>query len=197
MNLTFSAARTLVAVVAITGVTGTAATTASASTTSHGKQATKAKGARKKAPKRADLVARGLTLDLTDDGFSVTASIVNTGAKLAKSSDVVIALSSDTTLDGDDDLLDEYSIGTVGAGVTRSFEDDVDLPADEDFGGTAYLLVCADGNANVRESNESNNCVSQPVDTGSDGSSADDGSDDSSDDGGDDVSGDITLTDGQ
>ncbi|MDQ8043563.1 MAG: CARDB domain-containing protein [Solirubrobacteraceae bacterium] len=199
MHLT-SSVRALVAIVAITGVTGTAATTASASSSkSHAKHAKAAKALKKKSKLRADLVARGLNLDFSDDGFDVTASVANTGKGLAKRSDVVIALSQDTTLDENDEVLDEYSLGSIAAGVTRSFETDVEMPDDDDFDGTAYLLVCADGNQEVKESSESNNCVSQEVDTtasdDSGASSDDSGDDDSADDDSD--SGAVVLTDGQ
>lgn len=199
MHLT-SSARALVAILAITSVTGTAATTASASSSSKShKSHAKAAKAVKKTKKRSDLLTRGLDLEQSDDGFDVTASVANTGKGLAKRSDVVIALSQDTTLDENDEVLDEYGLGSIAAGVTRSFETDVEMPDEDDFDGTAYLLVCADGNQEVKETNESNNCVSQEVDTTSSY-----GGDDSSDDGSDDSSADddsdggaVVLTDGQ
>lgn len=200
MNLTLTGARSLVAIVAIAGVTGTAATTASASThTPQKSQAKHAKRLPKKTASRPDLVAGALTVDATDSGFDVTASVTNQGRGFAKSSDVVIALSDDATLDDNDEVLDEYNVSSVSPGVTRSFDDQVDLP-DDIASNSEYLIVCVDGNQELAESNESNNCVSEQVDTSASAanSAVDDGSSDDSTDPSDDSSDSpIVLTGGQ
>jgi hypothetical protein len=180
-HLSLNAARVALALAVSTGLATSVATTADAKT----KTKTHAK-ASKAAKRSADLVARNIHLDFDDDGsFAVDANIANIGNRKASRSDVSFVISSDTTWDDDDDVVDTISIPKVLPGVTRSVSDDIDLDGDGDIAdddGDLYLLVCADGNEVVNEKTESNNCTSQEIASGDDESADDDSGDDSGDD---------------
>lgn len=159
--------RALLLVAAFSGAAAVAAAPASAAeahATAKAKVGHSAKPAKKakRLAAKADLVARGLQLDFLSDGFDIEAKIANTGTKRSRKSDVTIALSTDLTLDGADDVLQDISIPRVQPGVERSISTEVEIP-DDLAEGDLYLLVCADGNLNVKERSESNNCASQLV----------------------------------
>lgn len=124
-----------------------------------------ADAARKTKPKpRADLVVKQLHVDVSDEGtLLVSGDLLNIGRKFARPSDVVIALSDDDVLDEDDDVLGEVGFLRVQAGVRRSIDEEVDIPIDVDTADGLNILVCADGNDDVVERNEDNNCVAQEV----------------------------------
>lgn len=164
------------------GAATLAATPAGASTSKAAVTAKSAKQARH-APARPDLVARGLQLDFLSDGFTIKATIANTGKRRARTSDVSIALSSDDALDDEDEILEDITISSVGSGVARSISTEVEIPAELPE-GELFLLVCADGNDDVKERHEGNNCTSELVASAEDNSAGDDESDDESGDAG-------------
>lgn len=123
-----------------------------------------AKAKAKKSKPRADLIVKQLHVDVSDEGtLLVSGDLLNIGRKSAQPSDVVIALSDDDVLDQDDDVLDEVGYLRLAAGVRRSIDEEVDIPLDVDTSDSLNVLVCADGNDDVFERDEENNCVSQEV----------------------------------
>lgn len=151
--LQLSSLRRALVIAAISGVTVSGATAVAAPA----KKAGKAKrGA------SADLVVRDLEADVLGDTFSVAADVKNVGTKKAGRSAVVLAISSDETLDEDDEVVDEVSLRRVEPGKSREVDTEIDIPEDEDLpDGDVYLLVCADGYDGVREKDEANNCASE------------------------------------
>lgn len=136
------------------------------------------------APK-ADLVTKGLFVDFADDVFTVEARVANIGNRKARGSDLTIAVSTDKVLDDEDEFLDEIAVPRVKAHAERQISTEVELPADLSD-GDLYLLVCADGNEDVAERREDNNCVAQEITSAGDQTDPGDdpASDDSSDDDG-------------
>ena len=184
-SLTHRSLRLLTLAAAFGGAAALSAAPAGASTS---KAAVKAKSAKKSkhSVARPDLVARGLHVDFLSDGFTIQATVANTGNRFARVSDTSIALSSDEVLDDDDAILEDVTIPRVQAGAERSIDTEVELPSELPE-GDLFLLVCADGNEDVRERSEGNNCTSQLVASAEDDAAADDedqsdSSDDSSDD---------------
>lgn len=168
-NLHFSPLRRVLVLAAITGVAATApaATAAPAST---------GKAARSSS---ADLVVRDLEVEFAGETLQIYADVSNVGGKRApRRSDAVVAISSDETLDEDDDVLDETSVRRLRAHRSFALETEVDVPADEDLPeGDVYLLVCADGYDAVSEKSEDNNCSSELIATEDDAVSDDAASD--------------------
>ncbi|MDO9354006.1 MAG: CARDB domain-containing protein [Solirubrobacteraceae bacterium] len=181
--------RSLIVATALAAATATAAAApaSAAASSTHGTKAataTKAKSKAKKGKKvkrpvvgKADLVARNLSLDFLSDGFSIEAFVANTGKGRAGKSDVSVVLSSDELFDAGDDVLAEVPMNGQAGGTERRVQTEVEVP-EELPDGDLYLLICADGNGDVIELKESNNCVSQLVASDSVG---EDGSEDGDD----------------
>lgn len=152
-NLQLSPFRRALVIAAISGVTVSGATAVAAPA----KKTSKAKrGA------SADLVVRDLEVDVLGETFAVAADVKNIGNKKAGRSAVLLAISTDETLDDEDETIDELSLRRVEPGKSREIDTEIEIPDDEDLPeGDVFLLVCADGYDGVREKNESNNCVSE------------------------------------
>lgn len=115
------------------------------------------------APKRADLTTpkaavTGASSVAPGGRFAMTATVKNAGKAKAKASTAALVLSTDAKLDAKDARLGTASIAALKpkktkAGLKLSGIVPMTLP-----GGRYSLLVCADANAKVKESNEKNNC---------------------------------------
>lgn len=151
--LQLSSLRRALVIAAISGVTVSGATAVAAPAKKAGKA---------KRGTSADLVVRDLEVDVLGDTLGIVADVKNVGTKKAGRSAVVLAISSDETLDEDDELVDEVSLRRVEPGKSREVDTEIDIPEDEDLPeGDVYLLVCADGYDGVREKDEANNCASE------------------------------------
>ncbi len=178
LTLSFRPFRTVMVAAVLSAV---AASPAGATSTAQATvKAMSAKQSKRLAP-RPDLVARSLRLDFLADGLSVEAKIANTGNRRARRSDVSIAISTDEILDEQDEVLEDISVPRVQPGVERSVSTEVEIPADLPD-GDLFLLVCADGNTDVKERNETNNCTSQLVVSAADNVSEDGEADEAEDD---------------
>lgn len=151
--LQLSSLRRALVIAAISGVTVSGATAVAAPAKKAGKA---------KRGTSADLVVRDLEVDVLGDTLGIVADVKNVGTKKAGRSTVVLAISSDETLDVDDEVVDEASLRRVEPGKSREVDTEIDIPEDEDLpDGDVYLLVCADGDNVVREKVETNNCASE------------------------------------
>lgn len=90
--------------------------------------------------------------------FSVTESVQNVGAAATEGwTKVRYSLSADTTFDAGDLLLTaSRSVYVLAPGATSTGSRTLRMPTTP---GTYYVIACADAEADVSESDESNNCV--------------------------------------
>lgn len=113
----------------------------------------------------ADLTVRDLEVEFAGETLEIYADVANIGkARAAKRTDAVVAISGDETFDEGDDVLDETRVRKLRQHRTFALTTEVDIPADEDLPeGDVYLLLCADGNDELREKSESNNCSAELI----------------------------------
>ncbi len=180
-NPHFSPMRRAIVLAAITSIAAVAPAAVAA-------PASKSKASKRSAS--ADLVVRDLEVEFAGETLQIFADVANVGGRRAeRRSDAVVAISSDETLDDEDEVLDETSVRRLRSHRSYELETEVEIPADEDLPeGDVYLLVCADGNDAVSEKAEDNNCSAELIATEDDAVSDDDASDEDDTSAGDDQS---------
>jgi subtilase family serine protease len=88
--------------------------------------------------------------------FNATYTVANSGGGLSGESTTRFYLSTDITLDANDDPLSGHVVGSLDPGESLFATISLTAPADT-VGGLYYLLAIADGNQQVAESTETNN----------------------------------------
>ena len=99
--------------------------------------------------------------------MNVTDTAKNQGGAVASASSVGLYWSSNTTLDASDPALGSRSVPSLEAGIGSSGSTQVVVPAGA-APGTYYLIARADRDANVIESNETNNTAYLVIHVGPD-----------------------------
>lgn len=114
----------------------------------------------------ADLAIQGASAQplasVPGSSLTATCSIYNLSGTTAQSSSVGYYLSTDATLDANDQLLGSSTGGALGVGQSAYRAAPLPLPAST-VPGNYFLLFAADHQNVVNESNESNNVVSVSV----------------------------------
>ena len=94
--------------------------------------------------------------------INVSFAVRNNGSEEAPVARVAVYLSTDNTLDTSDTLVRGALIDALGAGETRAYELDVELP-DGLASGTWYLILVVDPDDNVAERYEDNNVMASAI----------------------------------
>ena len=97
-----------------------------------------------------------------NNSIQVSTGIINTGSDPAPSSVVKYYLSTDQTLSGNDFFLYSQGIGTINPGAWGNLSPSINIPLNSPY-GQLYLLVEADGNDDISESDETNNVYAYEV----------------------------------
>jgi hypothetical protein len=126
--------------------------------------------------KTADLVVRDLEVEFAGETLEIFADVANVGkARAERRTDAVVAISADETLGEDDDILDATRVRRLRQHSSFELVTEIDVPADEDLpDGDVFLLVCADGEDELRERNEGNNCAAELIASADDATAEDD-----------------------
>jgi hypothetical protein len=114
---------------------------------------------------QADLVAKffGAPDNVKQDKkYSAFVKEANEGTGNAGEHMISIYLSSDSELDGSDELVGEKEVNNLKSGKDRMVHVQFELPDDADT-GAAYLIVKVDGDNDVSESSENNNSKSEAI----------------------------------
>ncbi|WP_392478115.1 CARDB domain-containing protein [Nostoc sp. C110] len=117
---------------------------------------------------KPDLIIQNISApSLVDPGSLITVNyqLANQGTASASSSTTKFYLSKDTTLSGDDTYLSysrSYLYSGLGAGKYSSESYSLILSSNITF-GNYYLLLQADGNGEIFESNENNNVTAKAI----------------------------------
>lgn len=96
------------------------------------------------------------------DTISVSYAVRNNGSEEAPVARVAVYLSTDNTLDASDTLVRGALIDALGAGETRAYELDVELP-DGLASGTWYLILAVDPEDDIAERYEDNNVMASAI----------------------------------
>src|SRR5207237_1867927 len=88
--------------------------------------------------------------------LAITNTIANQGTGSAVASTAKIFLSATGTIDGSEVLLGQRSVGSIAAGAVSTAITSLTIPANTSQ-GTYFLIVVADANDVVAESDETNN----------------------------------------
>jgi len=97
----------------------------------------------------------------TSTPTEISMECVNIGSWTAGASSVAIYLSQDATYSYQDELLTTISVPSIDVKASSLFKTNISL--EDKKKGKWYLILRADGNNNVSESNESNNDVAIPL----------------------------------
>ncbi|MEJ1932727.1 CARDB domain-containing protein, partial [Nostoc sp. NIES-2111] len=117
---------------------------------------------------QADLIIQNVSApSVVDPGSLITVNyqLANQGAASASTSTTKFYLSNDTTLSSDDTLLasdPNYFFSGLSAGTYSSESYYLSLSSNTNF-GNYYLLLQADANNDIAESNESNNVTAKAI----------------------------------
>ena len=90
------------------------------------------------------------------DRIRIYATVLNQGTATAPASRLGYYLSNDATYSSNDTYLDYDNVRSLAPGESSDENERLDVPS---VSGTYYIIVCADADNNVSESNESNNCT--------------------------------------
>ena len=125
---------------------------------------------------QADLVIQNANLNpasvVAGNTVQATANVVNQGAMAAGTSRLAYYLSNDTTFDGSDLLLDDFSVPQLGVNGTTPASKTLTIPSNQS--GTRYILFRADAGNTVAEGpGEANNVVPVQIQIVSGSSSVD------------------------
>lgn len=114
-----------------------------------------------------DLTVRNARIDdstvRAGDKVRADWTVANIGSGSAAASDSFIFLSKDKNLTSADRLLDQESLGTLGAGASAAEYETFNIPTNT-AKGRYYLGIQADGDTDVIESNEGNNIAWVTID---------------------------------
>ncbi len=105
------------------------------------------------------------TTALADQQVAVNLDVLNAGDTSAGASRIKYYFSADATFDAGDTYLNYDNVGALAAGATGAENANVRVPASTPD-GYYYVLVVADVDAEVAESDEGNNVVALPLTVG-------------------------------
>lgn len=94
--------------------------------------------------------------------FSINGFVKNIGSGLAGSSNLAIALSTDAALSNNDISLFTSNIPSLATNGSSEFSAPITIP-NQLSQSNYYVVICADANNAVSESNENNNCTSYAI----------------------------------
>ena len=110
-------------------------------------------------------IARVTGVDATEqrgEPFQARVSVRNGGRATAAKSQAAAYLSEDSAKSRSDARLGKVNVGRIAKGKSAIVTIRAQVPQDTEP-GAYYLIVCADSTTSVREANERNNCLSQPM----------------------------------